>query len=102
MAAGDWRPPIVPTVAIKGEGSAELLAALDEHAAHLEATGRLRERRLARARDEIEAIALTALRERFTRLSGDARLDVLAGRLVAAEIDPYGAADELLADVARG
>ena len=46
--------------------------------------------------DEIEAIAVTALRERFGDLSGHADLDTLAGRVVAGDTDPYRAADTLL------
>jgi LAO/AO transport system kinase len=91
-----WRPPIVTTVAAKGEGVDDLLAALDKHLAHLEESGEARRRRLARARDEIEAIALAHLRSQFADLHGD-RLDALAERLIAAETDPYTAADDLIA-----
>ena len=55
-----------------------------------------RRRRQARARDEIEAIALTALRYRFAHLHGDQRLDVLADRVLDGDLDPYTAADELM------
>lgn len=91
-----WRPPIVTTVASKGEGADDLLAALDKHQAYLEESGEARRRRLARARDEIEAIALAQLRSRFAVLHGD-RLDTLAERLLGAETDPYAAADDLIA-----
>jgi LAO/AO transport system kinase len=94
-----WRPPIVTTIASKGEGAEELLTALDKHAAHLEESGEARRRRLARARDEIEAIALAQLRSRFADLHGD-RLDALAERLLAARVDPYTAADDLIAALA--
>ncbi|GIH74808.1 methylmalonyl Co-A mutase-associated GTPase MeaB [Planobispora longispora] len=93
----DWKPPIVPTVAYRGEGGEEVVEALDKHLAYLEASGELERRRHARAREEIEAIALTALRSRFADLHGDRRLDALAGRVVEAGLDPYSAADELLA-----
>jgi LAO/AO transport system kinase len=96
LAEAPWRPPIVTTVAVKGEGADDLLAALDKHAAYLEESGEARRRRLARARDEIEAIALGRLRSRFADLHGD-RLDALAARLLAAETDPYTAADDLVA-----
>ncbi|MFC4057459.1 methylmalonyl Co-A mutase-associated GTPase MeaB [Planomonospora corallina] len=96
----DWRPPIVPTVAARGEGGQDVAEALDRHLAHLRESGDLERRRRARARDEIETIALAALRSRFAHLHGDSRLDALAERVVAAEIDPYGAADELLASLA--
>ncbi|GGS60253.1 transporter [Planobispora rosea] len=93
----DWRPPIVPTVAHRGEGGDEVVEALDKHLAYLEASGELERRRHTRAREEIEAIALTALRSRFAGLHGDRRLDTLAARVVEAGLDPYSAADELLA-----
>ncbi|GAA3116046.1 methylmalonyl Co-A mutase-associated GTPase MeaB [Planomonospora alba] len=95
----DWRPPIVPTVAARGEGGEDVADALDAHLAHLRGSGELERRRRARARDEIEAIALAALRSRFAHLHGDSRLDALAARVLAAETDPYGAADELLASL---
>ncbi|MER5625548.1 methylmalonyl Co-A mutase-associated GTPase MeaB [Streptosporangium sp. NPDC002544] len=94
-----WRPPIVPTVALRGEGAEEVVAALDGHLAYLEGSGELVRRRQARARDEIEAIALTTLRSRFADLHGDRRLDALATRVLDAELDPYTAADELLTAV---
>ncbi|MFD0665675.1 methylmalonyl Co-A mutase-associated GTPase MeaB [Thermocatellispora tengchongensis] len=91
-----WKPPIVPTVAVRGEGADDLLDALDRHLRHLEESGELARRRLARARDEIESIAVTALRSRFS-VHGDARLDSLAAEVVAGATDPYTAADALLA-----
>ncbi|GGK74159.1 transporter [Planomonospora parontospora subsp. parontospora] len=94
-----WRPPIVPTVAYRGEGGGDVADALDAHLAHLEESGELERRRRARARDEIEAVALAALRSRFAHLHGDRRLDALAVRVLAAELDPYAAADELLASL---
>jgi LAO/AO transport system kinase len=95
----DWRPPIVPTVAYRGEGAEDVVNALGEHLAYLEESGELARRRHVRARDEIEAIALTTLRSRFTHLHGDRRLDALAARVLEADLDPYTAADELLAAV---
>ncbi|WP_214106527.1 methylmalonyl Co-A mutase-associated GTPase MeaB [Acrocarpospora catenulata] len=93
----DWRPPIVSTVAARGEGAADLVAALDRHAEHLAASGEGRARRLARARDEIEAIVLTGLRARMGEISGDRHLDALAEALLAAKTDPYRAADQVIA-----
>jgi LAO/AO transport system kinase len=94
---GAWRPPIVKTIASRAEGLDGVVEAVDRHRSWMERTGELDRRRLRRARDEIEAIAVTALRERFGDLHGDARLDRLAGRLVAGETDPYTAADEIIA-----
>jgi LAO/AO transport system kinase len=93
---GAWRPPIVKTVAQKGEGLDEVAAELDRHRAWLESSGELDRRRVRRARDEIEAIAVTALRERWGDVHGRTELDDLAAAVVAGCSDPYSAADELL------
>ncbi|MEU1418928.1 methylmalonyl Co-A mutase-associated GTPase MeaB [Kitasatospora sp. NPDC005751] len=100
--AGDWRPPIVKTVAARGEGVDEVVEALEKHRAWLEEHGELAVRRRRRAGDEIEAIALAALRSRIGDLHGDRHLATLAERVVAGELDPYGAADELVAGLTQG
>jgi GTPase len=94
---GEWRQPIVKTIAVRGEGLDEVMEAVDKHRAWLERSGELDRLRRRRARDEIEAIAVTALRRRFGDLHGDARLDALAGQVLNGQCDPYSAADELIA-----
>ena len=96
---GDWRPEILRTVASRGEGIDEVVEALDKHRTWLEETGNLRASRRRRAADEIEAIAVTALRERMGDLRAGSGLDELADRVVAGELDPYAAADALVLGV---
>ncbi|KIF67931.1 transporter [Streptomyces sp. AcH 505] len=98
-APGDWRPPIVKTVAARGTGIDEVVEALEKHRAWMEEHDVLNGRRAARAAKEVETIAVTALRERIGDLHGDHRLDALAERIVAGELDPYTAADELVAGI---
>ncbi|HEX3005186.1 MAG TPA: methylmalonyl Co-A mutase-associated GTPase MeaB, partial [Angustibacter sp.] len=93
---GDWRPSVVKTVAAREEGVDELLAALDKHREWLERTGTLRERRLRRAADEVEAIAMVVLRERMGDLRQGTGLDALAADVVDGRTDPYAAADTLV------
>ncbi|MER6312689.1 methylmalonyl Co-A mutase-associated GTPase MeaB [Streptomyces sp. NPDC001581] len=93
----DWRPPIVKTVAARGQGIDELVEALEKHRAWMDERGVLAERRAARAAREVETIAVTALRARMADLRGDAHLDALAARVAVGELDPYAAADALLA-----
>lgn len=99
---GDWRPPIVKTVAARAEGVDEVVEALEKHRAWMEERGVLAQRRRSRAAHEVETIAVTALRERIGDLRGDRRLDALAERIVAGELDPYRAADELVDGVTNG
>lgn len=91
-----WKPPIVQTVAARGEGIDELVERLAQHFAWLNGTGELARRRRARARDEIEAIAVTALRERLGHLYGESHLDDLAASVASGDLDPYAAADRLV------
>ena len=94
-APGGWRPPVLKTIAVKREGLDEVVAALDKHRAWMSANGELRRRRTARARAEIEAIALSALRA--SSVHGHAGVDDLAAAVVAGTTDPYTAADSMLA-----
>jgi LAO/AO transport system kinase len=86
----------VKTVAAKAEGVDEVASEIDRHFAWLTESGELEARRTRRARDEIEAIAVTALRSRWGDVHGRSELDDLASAVVAGESDPYAAADELL------
>ncbi|MGY1842181.1 methylmalonyl Co-A mutase-associated GTPase MeaB [Modestobacter sp. SYSU DS0875] len=102
--AGEWRPPIVKTVASRGphsrdgdSGVDDVVARLDDHAAWLASSGQGHRRRVARAVREVEAIAVAGLRERMGDVGGSAALPALAERVVAGETDPYRAADELVA-----
>ncbi|MGA8987942.1 methylmalonyl Co-A mutase-associated GTPase MeaB [Aeromicrobium sp.] len=93
---GAWKPPIVLTVATRGEGVAEVADEIARHLTHLRDSGELQRRRLARLRREIEALALTEVQSRFAHLSGDARLDTLAAQVLAGDSDPFVAADTLV------
>jgi LAO/AO transport system kinase len=92
----DWKPPIVSTAAATGGGIADLAAAIGKHRDWLAAAGQGDERRMRRVREEISAIALGELRQRMGGLPGESRLDELAERVVAGDLDPYSAADELI------
>lgn len=97
---GLWRPPVVKTVAAKGEGIDEVMEALDKHVAWMEQTGTLRDRRVRRAGDEIESIALQQLRARMGDLRHGNGVDDLAAAVVDGKTDPYAAADQVVAALA--
>jgi LAO/AO transport system kinase len=97
--AGAWRPAIVKTVASRGEGVDDVVAALEKHRTWMEGSGELDRRRATRAATEIEAIAVGELRRRFADVHGSAALDTAAARVVEGETDPYTAADDLVASI---
>ena len=95
-ADGAWKPPIVATTASSGGGIDDLVNRLNAHAAWLDESGELERRRVARARDEISALAVAELRQRLGALPGESRLEKLAAEVASGQIDPYTAADELI------
>jgi LAO/AO transport system kinase len=88
----DWKPPILTTIAMQGEGIEELVTRLEAHWSWLNASGELARRRRGRAREEITALAFAALRG---RLAAD-RVDALARQVADGTLDPFQAAEELL------
>jgi LAO/AO transport system kinase len=96
---GKWVAPILKTIAAKGEGAEEVVDSIEKHGEWLTRTGTLTTRRQRRASDEVEAIALTVLRERMGDLRGGDLLELLAARVVDGQLDPYCAADELVAGI---
>ena len=95
---GAWQPPVVMTVATTSAGIDDLVAEIDRHAAWLSGSGELARRRTARARREVEAIALSSMRDRWGRSGDSSDLDALAARVAAGDLDPYSAANELLGE----
>ena len=81
--------PIVSLIAARGEGVAELLAAIEDHHRADSRAGRL-----ARARAQILSLAQTRLRSR-------PELDRLAEAVVDGDQDPYSAAEQLLSPTTR-
>jgi LAO/AO transport system kinase len=97
---GDWKPPIVTTVGVNGaadDGIAELVTRLDAHWSWLNSTGELQRRRRTRAREEITALVFAALRHRLAA----SHVDVLAGQVAEGVLNPFDAAEELIAEHVR-
>ena len=95
------RPEVLITTASTGEGVPALLAALDRHRA-AGRDGLADDARLARAEAQVWAIVSERLRDRFHgAASGNATESIL--RAVAEHrLDPYAAADQLLASLTGG
>ncbi len=92
-----WRPPVLKTVAAQGKGIDEVMEALDKHVAWMEESGTLRQRRIRRAGDEIESIALQQLRAKMGDLRHGNGVEELAAGVVDGTTNPYAAADQVVA-----
>ena len=92
-----WKVPILRTEAARGEGIAELAAAIDEHRAFIEKAGTLADRRARNLRSEVLGIATSRMRRRLEQtVSEDPATAGLLDRVVKRELDPATAASELL------
>ena len=91
---GDWKPPILLTVATANEGIAEVAEEIGRHLEHLTSSGEWKRRRRGRAHREIEAIALGELRKRFGAI--EVATEQLAEQVADGSLDPYAAAKSLM------
>jgi LAO/AO transport system kinase len=93
----DWQPPIVLTSAPSEEGLDELWDAIRTHEAHLRRGDRLAERRRERFGAEIREIVGERMKAALEEAAGADVLAKLTEEVLARRLDPYTAADELLA-----
>jgi len=97
--APTWRPPVLKTVAIAGQGTAEAVDAIERHVAYLAQSGRLRERLRARLANELQTLLREELLRRALAHIGSERYQALIERIISHETDPYSAARELLQEI---
>jgi LAO/AO transport system kinase len=93
---GEWRPPIVATVAATGEGTDELWTALADHRAYLERSGELAARRERRLLDELSEVLVRRLETKVRDLEGGEGYQRIRQSVADRSVDPYTAADELI------
>jgi LAO/AO transport system kinase len=96
---GPWRPPIVETVATTGDGVDDLWDAVIRHRLHLADEGLLEDMRRRRLRRELRQIASLRIEARVDELMEAGDGEAITRALVAGDLDPYEAAERLLAPV---
>jgi LAO/AO transport system kinase len=93
----DWKPPIVLTEAVQGEGVDELWGKIEEHRAHLEESGTLAERRARNLAGEVFAVASARAKTRLQEaVAEDEELRRLLGEVQRRELDPLTAVREIM------
>ena len=93
---GRWRPPIVKTVAIRGEGVPELVAKAEAHYDHLRNSGLLARKEEERVRDELIGLVQRELAANLLGALAPGELDGWVRRVALREADPYAAARSLV------
>lgn len=102
QAAHSWTPPVLATMAERGEGIEELATALDAHFDYLESSGVLHSRRRGRLRDRVIEAVDRSVRDRIWRdRSLLARLDAMLPAVEDGTTTPLAASQELIALAAQ-
>jgi LAO/AO transport system kinase len=91
-----WRPPILKTVAIRGEGMEAVVDALKEHLGYLKESGKLELKNRERGEEEVKRIISEAFLGRLLFRLKQGEWERMMLRLAAREVDPYTAAEKLL------
>ena len=92
-----WKPPIVLTEAMRGEGVETLWAKVEEHRAFLEDAGELESRRRKNLAGEVFSVASARAKQVLERaVADDPELRRLLDEVQARELDPLTAVREIL------
>lgn len=94
--ADGWRTPVVPTVALDGDGIQELAEHISHHRQFLEETGLLAQKTAQRMRAELLSILNLKVSESADEaLNASGKGSDLVEQMVSRELDPHSAAEEL-------
>jgi len=94
-----WRPPVLQTIALEGQGISQVQEAIARHQTYLIESGEAQKRRRARIASELEAIVHEKLLRRWLASLSQANLSEMVERIAARELDPYTAAERLLGNM---
>ncbi len=95
--AARWAVPVLVTVATTGQGVPELAATIAGHGDYLRASGLWAARERARSREEIERLVRDRLMDRLAATLPAEERAALITAVAERRLDPYTAADRLLA-----
>jgi len=95
---GEWRPPIVETVAATGQGVEELWSEMRRHRRFLEESGLLAARRAERLGGELRRVLAAVLDRRVEAIAATPRFAEAVAAIADRRIDPYSAAESLLGE----
>jgi len=96
-----WKPPVLKTVALSGDGVPQLIEKIEEHRVFLEREKELR-RKLWKAEAELtEAIKEKVVTSIIEELKREGKFEELLQRILEREIDSASAAEKLLQEKLR-
>lgn len=96
--SGVWRPPVVRTSALRGEGIDRLVEAMAKHHAHLEASGEGKKRQRGRVAGMLRDLAVEDLSQQLEQEDAirGSELQTLVDDVLTGRLNPLVAAERLL------
>ena len=96
-----WKPPVLKTIALTGEGIPELIEKIEEHKGFLQKDKELRENLL---KTKAEAELIEAIKEKVSKtlvdqLKKEGKLDKFLNEIIQKKTDPASAAEKLVRKV---
>lgn len=91
-----WLPPVLRTIAPQGSGTADLVDAIERHAAFLRESGEWQMRERERLQNELNTLLQAILVARWRKDVSDAELENVVSRLQNRQLSPFQAAEQLL------
>jgi LAO/AO transport system kinase len=98
----DWNPTVVRTIAVEDQGVTDLIAAIENHRAQLEASGKLVENRRQRTRqDTLQLIHNELFRLVRQQLADTGKLDQMVEEILHRQRDPYSVMRDVLGNLSN-
>ncbi len=94
-----WKIPILKTAALKSQGIAELVDAMEQHRVYLTTSGMLQQRAQRQVRSELHALILHTVMDTLNAKVSEEEWNTLVDEIAKRERDPYSVADELEARI---
>ena len=97
---GNWRPPVIPAVAINNEGIDDILEGIKNHMDHMKETGEFNKRRIANCKFEIiDLVRQRLMNTLLDKSKREKRINELSGMVASREMDPYTAQETIFNDI---
>ena len=95
-----WRPPVIMTNSINGDGIEELIEEIWKHKEHMELSGLLEKRKLRQIKSKIIEVLYFGL-EKFIRdnILSEEKLNEIADKIANQELNVYGPTEEILTEL---
>lgn len=97
----DWKPPVLKTTALTGEGIDELCDNIDKHRAYLKTGATSQQRRTIAEIDLIEALKQKITDSIIQDLREKGEWVKITEKILNRKIDPYSAADSLIKELLK-